>query len=73
MGADLESGGVPTGVLVGGPGEVTELDLETGVVGVHVHRERDLQHCFIFPPVNICFEIDAVNIIIKDDVLREER
>ena len=52
MRGHLEPGGVPRGVLVDRPGDVTVLGLEAGPIGVHVQIEGELEEPLPFVPVH---------------------
>lgn len=55
----LEARHVPTGVRVGGPADVPELDLRNLLAGVHVDRERRLEHLLRLVPVDLGLDIQS--------------
>ena len=48
----LEACRIPRGVRVGGPHDVTELDLGGGAVGVHVHRDAEREQLLLLVPAS---------------------
>lgn len=69
MGADLETGGVPAGVVVRGAVDMAELDLGGGPFGVHIQRERRLEDLLRLPPVDLGLDVDPTAAGAQPDLL----
>ncbi|ETJ03620.1 MAG: hypothetical protein Q605_AUC00816G0002 [Actinomyces urogenitalis DORA_12] len=71
VGADLVSGGVPRGVLVGRTLDVPELHLRGGHRGHDIHREGELEQLHPLVPVNVEAELNLLGAGPQADLLAQ--
>ena len=69
MGANLKSGDIPAGVFVGGPSDISVLNIIGSFVVKDIHREMSLQQIMLFLPVNGRFKIYPGDILVEYDIL----
>ena len=71
LAAALEPGAIPARVLVGLAGQVAELDIKGGLVGVDIGREEDLEQVLMLMPIHGGDKVDAAGILIEMDILAD--
>ena len=69
MGADLELGDIPEGVVVGRAGQVAELDVVGRLVGVEVKIKLRLEEDLVLLPVDPGVKVDVAAVRVEADVL----
>ena len=69
MGADLELGDIPEGVVVGRAGQVAELDVVGRLVGVDVKIKLRLEEDLVLLPVDPGVKVDVAAVRVEADVL----